>query len=637
MIKKTNNKEEEKKSQSNNKNKQNNNNDLKIKYIDQKEKYNNINNVVNQNNKSNSDNNQKDSYMLNKSYQNKSDAKNKQNKIILKKLKDKENTLINEINSLKNKKNSMGGISYNNISEAKIDNNLHNNQVKNLKNLEDNLIDKLSEIKRQINEISSNNNSPKKNQKGITLITNTNTNINNNYNGSINKVLLLEQNEIRLMEIEKEYKNKQKKLKEFEEKTRNQKLKYLREQRQKEKEIILKRKKAADEKMENIKKKIEPTPDEKDCLYYKMEQNFQDNEKKLLHKITTERKVKNIYYKQNVDLDNIRSDFQNFKNQLQQRAREQTNNMKNLWHSRSMIMKKYETNMMKTLKVNDEVEAKNEQIMKLTRKGLFLEKEIYSKKRIRLPPIDEKLKEQSIKNQIDIKTLKGKERINFVNEKYKQKSFKLINNNKEFDYGKKYVFSKLEKRNNVKGNLKQAQPKKLLTSFSSEQIMNNNKLKNLIINKNENDKVNTNININNINKNNKNTNIKNYNTNSNINKLTSSADKIRIRKNPKEINYLNELKNLKKSRYHNWNKYIKSNSIDNIDLEGVQNINKKIESLDEKVNMGNELIKIKGGYEKNIDIGNQVSNMLIDSIKGKLEVIKELYNDRIKENNNNKK
>ena len=181
-----------------------------------------------------------------------------------------------------------------------------------------------------------------------------------------------------------------------------------------------------------------------------MEQNFQDNEKKLLHKITTERKVKNIYYKQNVDLDNIRSDFQNFKNQLQQRAREQTNNMKNLWHSRSMIMKKYETNMMKTLKVNDEVEAKNEQIMKLTRKGLFLEKEIYSKKRIRLPPIDEKLKEQSIKNQIDIKTLKGKERINFVNEKYKQKSFKLINNNKEFDYGKKYVFSKLEKRNNIK-------------------------------------------------------------------------------------------------------------------------------------------------------------------------------------------
>ena len=68
-------------------------------------------------------------------------------------------------------------------------------------------------------------------------------------------------------------------------------------------------------------------------------------------------------------------------------------------------------------------------------------------------------------------------------------------------------------------------------------------------------------------------------------------------------------------------------------MEGVQNINKQIEILDEKVNMGNELLKIRGGYENNIDFGNQVSTMLIDSINGKLEVIKELYNEK----NNTKK
>ena len=44
--------------------------------------------------------------------------------------------------------------------------------------------------------------------------------------------------------------------------------------------------------------------------------------------------------------------------------------------------------------------------------------------------------------------------------------------------------------------------------------------------------------------------------------------------------------------------------------------------------MGNELIKVKGGYENNINFGNKVSNMLIDSINGKLAVIKELYNDK---------
>ena len=75
---------------------------------------------------------------------------------------------------------------------------------------------------------------------------------------------------------------------------------------------------------------MEPPPDEKECLFYKMEQNFQDNEKKLLHKITTERKVKNIYYKQNVDIENINNEFQTFKNKLQQRAIEQTNNIKKI-------------------------------------------------------------------------------------------------------------------------------------------------------------------------------------------------------------------------------------------------------------------------------------------------------------------
>ena len=379
---------------------------------------------------------------------------------------------------------------------------------------------------------------------------------------------------------------------------------------------------------------MEPPPDEKECLFYKMEQNFQDNEKKLLHKITTERKVKNIYYKQNVDIENINNEFQTFKNQLQQRAIEQTNNIKKIWHSRSMIMKQYETKMMKTLKENEEAMAKNEKIMKFTKKGLLLDKEIYGKK-VHLPPIDEKLKEESIKNQIDIKNLKGKERINYVNERYMQKGLKIRNINKEMDYGKKYVFNKIGKRK--KSPQFTANPIKINNfgkSFSSENLKNKNNVHNLIKEYNSLNDKNNNINLkNNVNIN---KNIQNI-TNKNI-KVASSADKIKIRRNPKEINYLNQNRNDEdKQKYHRWNKYIinknKSDSKE-VDMDGIQNINKEIETLDEKVNMANKLIKIKGGYENNINLGNKINNMLIDSINGKLVVFNELYNN---DNNKDKK
>ena len=636
----------------------NNKSKLKIKYIDQRDiiNINKSSDIIYENNKNDEYNNQNESSILNDVLTNKNKVNNKHNKVILKSLKDKENSLIKEINDLKNKRNAMKDISYNNISEAKIDKTLHNKQVKNLQNIENNLIDKLSEIKRQISEISSSNtNSPKSKKKNMT--TNKNNIDVTNYNSSTNKIFLLEQNEVRLMEIEKQYKNKQKEIKEFEEQEKNKKIQYLMDQREKEKLLIQKRKKASDEIMEEIKKKVEPSPKEENCLFYKMEQNYQNNEQKLLHKINTERKLKNIFYKQNSDLENLKSDFQIYKNNLQQRALEQTNSMKNLWHSRSMIMKKYETKMMRTLKLNEELEAKNDYMMKLTRKGYFLERELYGKKKIQLPPIDEKLKQQSIKNQIDIKTLKGKDRINYVKEKYEQKSFKLKNAIKELDYGKKYVINKVKKRK-ILINLNKG-PKNLFNSLSAEQIKsisrdynkmgnnlnisNNNNNKDNIFITNSNNVYKNKINYNNINTNNKidvnkNNAINNIYSikNNNGKKLVCSADKVRVKKNPKEINYLNELKMKNKSKYHKWNKYIKNNGSREIDLEGVQNINKQIESLDEKVNMGNELIKVKGGYGNNIIFANDINNMIIDSIKGKLAIIKELYDEKDKKDKKKK-
>ena len=76
----------------------------------------------------------------------------------LKGLKEKQNSLIKKINSVKNKKNEMNEISFNNIYKSKVDNNMRNNNIKDLNSLEKNIVDKLNDIKQQIKSLDKNYN-----------------------------------------------------------------------------------------------------------------------------------------------------------------------------------------------------------------------------------------------------------------------------------------------------------------------------------------------------------------------------------------------------------------------------------------------------------------------------------------------
>ena len=98
-----------------------------------------------------------------------------------------------------------------------------------------------------------------------------------------------------------------------------------------------------------------------------------------------------------------------------------------------------------------------------------------------------------------------------------------------------------------------------------------------------------------------------------------SPKKLRMRR-PNEINYLEELKKERKSENKNyninWNKAIQNSNNDMIQ--------KKIELLDEKYQREKDLMKVKGGYLLNQDIGNDLNNMIINSIKGKLALIENM-------------
>ena len=110
------------------------------------------------------------------------------------------------------------------------------------------------------------------------------------------------------------------------------------------------------------------------------------------------------------------------------------------------------------------------------------------------------------------------------------------------------------------------------------------------------------------------------------NEKKKTTDKLENEKNKREeiamINYLEASKrNTRKNR--NWDKYLydEGNKVINI-----KNIQGQIEGLDNNVKMKKEMLKINGGLENNQTLGSELTNLLINSINGKLSVIKAINN-----------
>ena len=503
----------------------------------------------------------------------------------LKGLKEKQNSLIKKINSVKNKKNEMNEISFNNIYKSKVDNNMRNNNIKDLNSLEKNLVDKLNDIKQQIKALDKNYNDDNLNE--INEKKNKLNKNNLNFDELSIKEQLLNHNKLRMKEIENIYLNKQKEKLKSENDLRIEKEVNLKSKKEEEIEKRKKRKIENEKKMEDIKKDITPiSNNNKNNLYQKMEKNFIEKENKLIHEVLTQRKIKNIIYQQNLNKENEKLDK---KESNEKRAKETSDMMKKLWHSRSMILKPYQiSNNNKIFHEEEIVKKENKENNKIK------EMQQYSKEKVKLPPINEKLKEESEWRQIDIKNLKGKARINYVKKKYMSKGLKMLNAIQNLDFGKKYVLGKGRNLSDIRKKRNDN------TSFSMANKRRRIELKKIII---------------------KNSKMAEYN----IKKRTIE---------PKEINYLKDIK-IKKREFHEWKNFLLKKEEKKLDIEGFAFINTNIERLDEKIKMGRELIDINGGYNENKKLGKEVNKFLIDSIKGKLTILDELYNNNKEEEKDN--
>ena len=513
----------------------------------------------------------------------------KETRIVYNSLKEKENSICMEINAIKQKKKNLESFSNDIISSKnKVENNIINSKLKNLKNSENNLFDKLETVKQQIVNLLDKNKKLNRRAKLKTFLDKYNfPEVSTDYSAKT-KALDSEINKSRqnhLKDIERSLIKKENELNRQMEEQKKMKDDFMREFRRKEQEIIHKRKLQADLKMIEAKKFIKNTYnyDPNNYLYNRLANKFEESEKKFLESQISEKKKESGIE----EISIVKRRIIECKYELEKRRIEKTNEMKQLWHSRSVSVSKYPSNILKQLQEFDLKKFEEEEKQKIQRLVLTKEKERFVKENVSLPPINEKLKNEREKRLNSFLNYEGRKRVQCIKDEFDKK----IKN--KFSIVEETILKKLEARRGSRDKtLKSKEFDKSGKLFKSSSEVN----------------------------------IYKYNNLKNINKLNSLSRTTKLqKKNHNEINYLEQLRKERKinsKNYINWNKEL--NNSKNVNVENLENIKKQIDVLDEKFEMDKNLIKIKGGYLNNQELGDNMNNLIINSIRGKLAIMEKM-------------
>ena len=509
----------------------------------------------------------------------------KENKKTYNNLKEKENSICIGINAIKQKRESLQNYSYELIGTKNIvENNIINNELKKLKTNENNLLEKLQSVKQQIvtlindeKKINRKNNIKEYLDRITSEATNDFSTKSKTLESEINKSRQKQQQDLEKVIAKKEYEYI--KQKEEEKKIKND---FIKEFRRNEQKIIHERKMKVDKQMEEAKKyaKNKTHFNPQNYLYNRLANQYKEKEMKFLNSQKNEKKkISGIE-----EISIVKRRIIECKYELEKRRIEKTNEMKQLWHSRSVAVAKYPSNILKQLNEYDQKKIEEEEKQKMRKIVLSKERERYVKENVALPPICEKLKLEREKRQISFLNMEGKDRVKCI----KNEIDKKIKN--KYSLVEDEILKKLENKKTTRGKRSKSREKdasKILIRSASD------------------------------------VNIKKYN-NIKFNDLLGkslSPKKLRMKK-PNEINYLEQLRKERKifsKNYVDWDKEIKNAKNDK--GGSIDNIRKQIEFLDEKFKREKDLIKVKGGYSNNQELGNNMNNMIINAIRGKLALI----------------
>ena len=506
----------------------------------------------------------------------------------IKKLKKNENNLIKEITKINSNEKLLKSKSYINIFNNNPKNIINdqkkiNEKIKILEKNKNICMDKLDELKARINTLQYNQ------EKELGIIEN-NQKIKFNkfiedYNNKENlssieskiKKIRKESQKIQLLmklDLKKQIDKKNNEINNKEKEEEQKREAYLKKMHDEERIDIEKRKKKNTEELLKIKKNINKHPKDRIYLYQKNSEKYLSDENNLVKL----EKMKRKEFMNNIDLNEfseMRKNFEQIKSKKELESKLKIENIKKSWVERHKLVPLYVSPLSKLITEENNKNKKEEQNKVLRIKNLKTLQKNYSKEKI--PKPIKKITDKTVENE---------------SERANSKIIKPY-------FIKSNSYSNLL-RQNMMNKYKEKQRNKSLNDnlISREEDLNSKSSKR--------------------------------------NNLYKSIDS--NEKEKKVIDYLKErrkVKELNKKRrksfegFTNW-EYIGTIDIKNliknkgINDNTLQIAKYKLDSIEAKTKQKNFLLKCSGGVANKPELGDEICDLMIDTIQAKLSLIKEI-------------
>ena len=503
----------------------------------------------------------------------------KENLKRLKDLKKEEQSIKRNINKINmNTKIIEDGLS---LKNNLVDENIRKSQLKDMNNLKETFINKLIRINQKIEIILSEEKQTQKSKKNLNL-----ENLDD----------IQEQYNLHLKDLKKEQeKNKAKfenDLKITFEKHRQlcdqldleksgKIMSLIKERKDSERKAILKRKKEADEILEKTKKHLHDkfTKKANDYRYYQLKEKFENNEKKLLDKVNLDKKDPLVTQQ---ELKELSKKIKEQKKLLLEDAEDKKKQLIKLWSYRSQTLPTYkhpltaklEEELAFKMQQNEEdkkkrecnnLEKRNYQPPKVVQnEKLKMQREIRKDKVDRESVIQTELNNKRRLDKLKFTPIVSPKNLKIIQEELNQQ----INNESDFDI--KSILQKKKKKILKPLRILHPKPDKPI-DYLTQMILEKEKNK--------------------------------------LNK-EKSEENLDIKIN------LDNNKKLSRNEQRN------ENIIDEISMVKAQT-----ENIENKVQQKKQILKLNGGYLNNPKLGDEVGDLLIESIQNKLNIMSKLNGD----------
>ena len=463
-----------------------------------------------------------------------------------------------------------------------VDENIRKSQLKNMNDLREDFITKLIKVNQKIELIL---NEEKFSQKGKKKLDWENLDeAQEEYNAHLKK-LKEEQNKNKAKfdsDLKIAYEKHQKFCDQLELEKSGKLEKLIKERKDTERKVILKRKKEADEILEKSKKYLNEkfTKKDNDYRYYQLKEKFENNEKKLIDKVNMQKKDPLITQE---EIKELSKRIKEQKKLLGEDAEEKKKQLIKLWSYRSQTLPTYKHPL--TVKLEEELALKMQQNEEDKKKKECndLEKRNYQPPKVIQ---SQKLKSQreTRKDKVDresvMKTeLNNKKRLDRLKftpiispknlKKIQEEINQEINNDLEFDI--KSLLQKKKKKILKPIRILHPKPEKPI-DYLTQMIVEKEKSKNKSIQEKTEDSIDIKTNLN--------------------NKISSRNEK----------------------------------NVDNI-IDTLKMVKAQTETIDNKVQLKKQILKLNGGYLNNPKLGDEVGDLLIESIQTKLNIMNKLNGD----------